>query len=522
MKHSQPLWIFACLLVAASAAQASTFTVTRGDDPAPDGCLVADCSLREALDAAVATPEGDTISLAAGQYTVTRGTLLAVGAVHIEGAGAAATRIVGNGAFDLFRVSPLAELTLQGVEMSSQDQALGVDSATVTLRDARIATGGGVVSGASDSGPTQLRIENSTLGDAVGCFCGSGSINVIDSTVNAVVMYDGSGDATLDRVQVLGPSATYGVAFSSSGELTIRDSSISGHAAPLVLSGVGADVHVTRTRFNANSGPMTSLRDSMVWMDEVEFRDNVVDATHLTAPAVLLAQDTGAWRISRALFIDNLGGGGGSGPNRIGATVRVLAGANVVIDNATFSGNTFHTDVVGGVGHTLGVDTDASASTILWLFHTTLRSASSIPSGTLGSLLAVRGAAANVRIYNSVLQGTCAFSSASIFQAVGNFESPGHTCAFNVADNSYDVPVSNLFLGALADHGGFTQTYSPSARYSPLVDAADATWCNVANGIFGATDQRRYLRPFDGMACDVGAVEAGALSDTIFSDDFDG
>lgn len=522
MKQLLRMCVFACLLAGALSAHASVFTVTRGDDPVPDGCLVADCSLREALDAAVATPGGDSIVLGAGQYTVTRGALAAVGTVHIDGAGSAATRIVGNGAFDLFEVASLGDLTLTGVELSSQDLAVDVDSATATLHDVHIAAGGGTVSGASDDGPTNLRIESSNLGDALGCLCGAGSLDVIDSTVNAVLMFDGTGNATLERVQVIGPSATYGVAFTSSGELTIRDSTISQQAAPLVLGGTGADAHMMRTRFNGNTGPMTSLRDSMIWMDEVEFRDNVVDANHLTSPAVLLAQDAGAWRISRALFVGNRGGGGGSGVGLIGAIVRVLAGGNLVMSQTTFADNTFHPDVVGGVGHVIGVDTDAATPTLFWLLHDTLRRAASVPTSTLGSLLAVRGSAANVRIYNSVLQGTCAFSGASIYQAVGNFESPGHTCAMLSSDNSNDVPESNLFLGSLLDNGGFTQTYLPSARYSPLADAGSATWCNVANGIFGATDQRRYIRPIDGVGCDVGAVEAGALPDTIFANDFDG
>jgi hypothetical protein len=514
------LLAIACLATASPIALAATYTVTRGDDPAPDGCQPADCSLREALEAAVATPAGDTIVLATGQYTATRGTLVVVGDVTIDGSGADATRIVGAGAFDLLQVVPLGSLVLEGAELSSQDLAIDVDSAAATLRHVRVVAGGGVVSGFPGSGPAHLRVENSELGDAIGCSCGSGSLVAIDSTLNAVLMFDGSGNAILDHVDVVGPSATYGVAFTTSGALTIRDSTITGHAAPLALAGAGADVHVARTRFDANPGPIYSTRDSMVWMDEVEFRDNVVDSNHTTLPAVLLANDMTAWRISRALFVDNRGGGG-SGPNQIGATVRALAGANVVMADVTFSGNTFSPDIADGVGHAIGVDTDASTSTIFWLLHATMRTGLAVPADAVGSLLAVRGAAANVRIYNSLMQGTCAFANASVYQAIGNFESPGHSCGFSAADNTDDVPEFQLLLGPLADSGGFTQTFMPT-RSSPLVDAGAATWCNVASGIFGATDQRRYLRPANGVACDVGAVEAGALPDTIFADGLDG
>lgn len=45
---------------------ASTFTVTRADDPSPNGCLAGDCSLREAVIAANANPGADTIVFNAG------------------------------------------------------------------------------------------------------------------------------------------------------------------------------------------------------------------------------------------------------------------------------------------------------------------------------------------------------------------------------------------------------------------------------------------------------------------------
>ncbi|MEO5625912.1 MAG: choice-of-anchor Q domain-containing protein [Dokdonella sp.] len=510
----------ASLLVAALPASAATYTVTRGDDPLPNGCTAGDCSLREALAAAVVTPAGDTIVLASGQYTVTRGELSVVGDVSIEGVGADDTRIVGNGNFNLLHVTPLGSLVLDGVMLSSQGAAVDVDSATAMLRGVRIAAGGGIVTAGADSGPANLRIEHSELGDAAGCNCGAGSFRAFYSTLNAALMFDGTGDLELDHVDVVGPSASYGVAFSSAGSATIRDSTITHHAAPLVLDGNGGDVHVVRTRFAGNVGPMFSYRDSTVWMDEVEFRDNVVDDAHLDNPAVLLAQDVTAWRISRALFTGNRGGNG-SGANQIGSTVRVLAGGNVVMGDVTFVDNTFRAGVVNGVGHAIGVDVADTRATLFWLLHATMRTGPSVPLGAVASLLAVRGSAANVRIYNSLMQGTCAFAGgATIFQAVGNFESPAHTCQFAAAENHVDVPAIQLLIGPLADNGGFTQTAMPS-RSSPLVDAGASTWCGIANAIFGATDQRRYLRPADGIDCDVGAVETDALSDTIFTDGFE-
>lgn len=77
------------------------------------------------------------------------------------------------------------------------------------------------------------------------------------------------------------------------------------------------------------------------------------------------------------------------------------------------------------------------------------------------------------------------------------------------------MPAALLHLGTLGDNGGFTKTYLPASD-SILLDTATPTWCQ-----FNPLEQRRYLRPAGGIACDVGAVEVGALSDAIFSDGFD-
>jgi len=74
---------------------------------------------------------------------------------------------------------------------------------------------------------------------------------------------------------------------------------------------------------------------------------------------------------------------------------------------------------------------------------------------------------------------------------------------------------SLMSLGDLGDHGGFTDTFYPT-RNSALIDTADEAFCTV----FGPLDQRRYARPTDGIACDVGAAEVDAIADALFADGF--
>ena len=505
-------------LLVAGRASANTFEVTRGDDPAPDGCVVGDCSLREALAAAETTPADDVIVLGPGLYNVTLGELTVIGEVLIQGAGSATTSIVGAGAFDLLHVFPLSKLTLSGVQVSTPQDAVFSDRGTLVLRDVHTPPAGGTILSDSVAGGTSsLRVENSNLEAAVGCIGDAGSCVVIDSELNSIIAVDGI-ELTLDRVEVNGPPSFYGVGISTYAPATIRDSTIRNQTSPLWVSPNGTptgDVRVLRTRFIGNHGPMHGSRDSGIYLEDVEFRDNVVDDDNIELPAVLLAEDGPGWRISRALFTGNRGGGGPE-THLDGAVVRALAGANLVISNSTFEDNTFRFDINDGFGDTIGVPVTSNVSTLVWLFQTTMVRSNSVPASTPGSLLTVRGASANVRVFNSVLSGTCAFvSGGAMFQAIGNIESPGDTCEFPSSDNDVNVPGGMLQLGTLGDHGGFTETFEPEPG-SVLIDNAVPIWCTLSR-----LDQRRYVRPAGGIGCDIGAVEAGAGPDSIFSDDFE-
>src|SRR5688572_12192109 len=59
-------------VLASAPTDAATYTVTRHDDPLPNGCQLRDCSLREAAMAADATAVADTIQLSSGTYELTR------------------------------------------------------------------------------------------------------------------------------------------------------------------------------------------------------------------------------------------------------------------------------------------------------------------------------------------------------------------------------------------------------------------------------------------------------------------
>ncbi|MBK9657437.1 MAG: hypothetical protein IPO66_19155 [Rhodanobacteraceae bacterium] len=86
-------------------AGATTFAVTRVDDPLPNGCQVGDCSLREAVLAANANGDSDVIQLPSGTFVLTRGTLAISNPVQLRGSTTTPTIIDGDGAQPLFNVT---------------------------------------------------------------------------------------------------------------------------------------------------------------------------------------------------------------------------------------------------------------------------------------------------------------------------------------------------------------------------------------------------------------------------------
>ena len=501
-----------------TAAGAATFNVTRADDPAPDGCLAADCSLREAIDATAATPEADTIVLGAGQYQVTLGEITIDRAITISGAGSGETQLTSNGDYTILHVVAFGVLTVEGLEIDSVEGTPLVvgDDGWATLRDIHVPASTGIIGtdspdAATDSG--SIRVEDSTIDSLLACLQPAGTCTAVDSRIRQIAVVDSA--LELKRVELDGENSDfYGLTIRSSSAVTIEDSTIRRTTHPLTLFSNGeaaARVNVRRTRFIDNTGPIVGDRASIVDMDEVEFRHHIVSDDNPGAPAVLQATPGPTWFISRALVVGNRGGG-----SLDGAVVRVLGGGRVVFDNSTFDDNTFRAGA--SFGDTIGVYNDSGDPTVLWLLHVTMRRAATLDDATVGSLLTVRGPSIDARVMNSALRGTCGFSGGgAITQGVGNAESIGDTCGLDPATNQIELPSFDMSLGDLGDHGGFTETFQPT-RNSFLIDAAESGICSL----IGALDQRRFARPADGVACDIGALEVGAIADAIFADGLDG
>ena len=213
-------------LVSANPAWAAEFTVTRSDDPAPNGCGAEDCSLREAVIAANTNGQADTILLppaanvdpAGASYNLTRGTR-------------------GNADANSGDLDITGELTIDGTDPDSPavnvrsggiDRAFDVQNgATVTLQELQISGGDSRQVGGGLRNAGTLTIENSFIEDNL---TGDGTTSL---RRGGGIYNIGSGDLTLNNTVVRNniSRGDGGGIYNSGGDVTLTDSTVDGNTA---------------------------------------------------------------------------------------------------------------------------------------------------------------------------------------------------------------------------------------------------------------------------------------------------
>ncbi|MFN8160873.1 MAG: right-handed parallel beta-helix repeat-containing protein [Solirubrobacterales bacterium] len=199
--RTAPLGAIVACLAAAAPAAASDFAVTRTNDPAPNGCRKADCSLREAISAANSHPGPDRVLLKPGKtYTL-----------QIPGPG---EDLNATGDLD-----PTGPLTVESpgpkpatVDGGALDNVFS-DFAGITVRRLVIRDAGPGGYGIVDRGPGSVRVIRSTLAGS-----GAATINEYDagsvfatrttiskSVFGAITEY-GGGNVTTTRTTIADPA----------------------------------------------------------------------------------------------------------------------------------------------------------------------------------------------------------------------------------------------------------------------------------------------------------------------------
>jgi hypothetical protein len=212
------------LLLALNArpAGATTFTVTRTDDPPPNGCKLGDCSLREAIISANIHAGPDAITIPADTFTLSipnvsgdenaaaTGDLDITGALAITGAGAGATIIQAGPGIDLgidrvFQIRNGAVVTITGVTVRygvgyPNGGGIDNDDGTLTLRDSVIQdnksnNGGGISNNYISTlllTRTTIYGNEATAGDGGG-IDSHGTLTLTESTVTLNMASDTGG-----------------------------------------------------------------------------------------------------------------------------------------------------------------------------------------------------------------------------------------------------------------------------------------------------------------------------------------
>jgi len=498
-------------------ASASTYLVTRTDDPAPGACSAGDCTLREAVLAANANSGVDSIQLPAGTLTFTSGEILVGDDLSIEGTGIATTTLF-NSLPTLFHVEG-ATLDLSGVAFDGPpisndppNAILGDSAASVTLNATRIPVNGGGVTLQAGAGPT-LAIHASDVDFAI-VSSTNGTVEVSDSRMNLLVLNQGDIDLHMQRTTVEGltqPLVPAGISIMTSGGVLIEDTEITNAQQGIIVQGTAlSSLIFRRIRYHDNSLPLHVITNTGLTIEESEFSDNTGTAG---MPGALFLGNGAQGNVFASTFARNTGDGD------TGGAVHLEVGAHALIVNSTFAANTFTVNAAtaGARGAAIGLLGSSSNPPQLTLNHVTIVESAFGPVGMEGSAIGVRGVPADSQtiVLNSILRGSCRFENplgGTFGNAHGNIQSAGHSCGLDSATNLEDVSASALALGALGDHGGPTPTYLPAAN-SVAVGAANMTFCLPS-------DQRGYLRPVaDG--CDAGAIEIGAADDHIFVDGFE-
>lgn len=211
----RPLLVaLAAVLVAAPAAGAAEYTVTTTSDSVPG-------SLRDALQKANTNFGPDVVTVPAGTYTLTSGTLSITQSVTLQGAGAARTIVDGTDPNVVLSISGGSPVTVRGIALTGGVNGVYTSTADVLLDRVALRDNTGSSEGTGlriFSGNVQLLrssvtnnrlITDASTAAGAGIVQGDGTLTVIASTIAGNQL---GGDTAATR-----PNAGFGGGYSRTG-----------------------------------------------------------------------------------------------------------------------------------------------------------------------------------------------------------------------------------------------------------------------------------------------------------------
>lgn len=504
--------LLTAIFLPGAATAGETFVVTRTDDPAQNGCLVGDCSLREAVLAANTQSGLDLIELAAGTYSVAS-TIEITGDLIVYGVDASQTHIVASVELDpLLQLYEAATTYLVlrdlSIDALGGDEIDGRASATLVFEFVDAPNPGGSIYLSSGAGGGLVNISGSAIAGFMGS-SGSRLAYLESSSFGDLQVLQNNVD--VDNYQILishvvidgSARSNSGVRVGSRGAVRMVDVTMQNLAFGAQIESAPQLFEIDGLHYLNNREAMKVYAAGHVSFNRSTFHGNA--PTSSGKPAALKVLAIGAHVVvDQSTFSNN------TGTSETGGAVLVQGGAELLLRNSTFVDNTFTVAAAAanGRGAAIGYLSDP-AETVLTLQNVTILSPASTPTGLQGSALGGRGGGADVllNVFNSIFGGSCNLDGAAPDYAIGNVKTSGDSCGFG-SGNLIGVSRADLALGSLADHGGPTPTLVPGPA-SVVIDAGSNLGCPVI-------DQRGIARP-SGLRCDSGAIETG---DVIFANGF--
>lgn len=489
------LAVCSALSLSPAFAGSSVFAVTKTDDTA-DGNCDADCSLREAIIAANASPIASTVNVPAGTYKITigsgddtgqQGDFDIAAQVTIQGSGSSQTIIDGNSQDTVFNVLTGGDATIRALTIQNGDNGrlLGVGGiyaqGSLRLESVHVVSNHGAFEGAGGIyAERELAIANSVIS---GNSAGSSSTGGVYAGWHTEI----TNSQISDNTATVGEGSVGGASIKDDATLTdvtITDNEAGGpDSVGALYTSFNDKTHLTRVKITGNTAIGNYAVGGFWNYADVVAHDLVIDANHGGAfgeGGLYVECCRGRLDLTDATISNN------TGPDSAGGGV--WNGGKSTFTNVTISGNSGGLQSSGGLYNSDG----------LTLNNVTITNNTGGADGAGGVWND-----GNLAISNSIVAGNvptqCKLSTGTFGSGGGNFDS-SDSCTF---DKATDHPATEPDLGPLADNGGFAMTHA-LLDGSPAIDAG--VTCPPP-----AADERGVPRP-QGAGCDSGAYEFGTLA----------
>lgn len=494
---------------------AETFVVTRTDDPAPNGCAVGDCSLREALIAANDdNTENHTIQLTSGlTYTLSISGDVYSGPVIIEG----------------------QEIGLDEFSTNDGEGALKILNTERTIRIE--ATGGSMATIDADGTGPVFMILDETVAELDGLEITGGDNS---SGGGFIVAYNES--LTITNSLITGNTARSGAGMDvQGGVVVIEDSEISQNES--ISDGVplAGAMSIDRAPLYQDITTIEELQNDLEWAESNVIIQNSTVSNNT-------AEVGGAFNITRSTLNVIESTVSGNRTYERGGAFYISRGAIVTVDRSTISGNIARNESgSGGRGAAFfvtGIQNSDEAAEVL-IINSTIsgnETGNGVNSGTAGGMYVDQFGAKNIDIINSTITNNTGWSIGGVLvyggivniantiianQGAGDdcqvFDQGGAPFAFtslgyNLESETScgftetgDLQNSDPLLGPLQDNGGPVFTHAITGPLSPAVNnGSNSLYTSEGGDLANDTDANGNDRVYDfgsGGIIDIGSFE---------------